>query len=77
MSPANEACGLRGMPTEKKAPIPGKIFPIRWRSKSRGHYLKDALGAGVDSGREIHPLSVDETLRHLDAVMQEFDIIRA
>ena len=37
-----------------------------------GHYLKQALEAGMESGREIHTLSVRETLAHLDAVMQEF-----
>ena len=37
-----------------------------------GHYLKQALEAGMESGREIHTLSVGETLAHLDAVMQEF-----
>jgi len=37
-----------------------------------GHYLKQALDAGMESGREIHALRVDETLSHLDAVMQEF-----
>ena len=37
-----------------------------------GHYLKRSLEAGMDAGREIHPLSVDETLRHLDTLMQEF-----
>ena len=37
-----------------------------------GRYLKQALETGMDPGREIHPLSVDEALRHLDAVMLEF-----
>jgi hypothetical protein len=37
-----------------------------------GHYLKQALEACMDSGREIHPLSVEETLTHLDAVVREF-----
>ncbi len=37
-----------------------------------GHYLKQALEAGMQSGREIHPLSVEETLKHLDAVEHEF-----
>lgn len=37
-----------------------------------GHYLKQALEGGMESGREIHPLGVEETLAHLDAVMQEF-----
>ena len=37
-----------------------------------GHYLKQTLETGMESRREIHALSVDETLAHLDAVMQEF-----
>jgi hypothetical protein len=41
-----------------------------------GHYLKQALEAGMDSGREIYPLSVDETLLHLDALMQDFAAVR-
>ena len=41
-----------------------------------GHYLKHALEAGMESGREIHAVSVQETLAHLDAVMQEFATTR-
>ena len=41
-----------------------------------GHYLKQALETGMESGREIYALSVDETLAHLDAVMQEFAAAR-
>jgi hypothetical protein len=41
-----------------------------------GHHLKQALEAGMESGREIHPLSVEDTLAHLDAVMQEFAAAR-
>ncbi len=37
-----------------------------------GHFLKQALEAGMQSGREIHPLSVEDTLKHLDAVEHEF-----
>jgi hypothetical protein len=37
-----------------------------------GHYLKQALEAGMQSGREIHPLSVEDTLKHLEAVEHEF-----
>ena len=39
-----------------------------------GHYLKQTLETGMQSGREIHALSVGETLAHLDAVMQEFTV---
>lgn len=41
-----------------------------------GHYLKQTLETGMESGREIHALSVDETLAQLDAVMQEFAATR-
>lgn len=41
-----------------------------------GHHLKQALEEGMESGREIHALSVDETLAQLDAVMQEFAATR-
>jgi hypothetical protein len=44
--------------------------------QTAGHHLKQALEAGMESGREIHPLTVEETLRHLDAVMQEFAAAR-
>jgi hypothetical protein len=37
-----------------------------------GHHLKEALEKGLESGRELHALSVDETLAHLDGVMQDF-----
>jgi hypothetical protein len=37
-----------------------------------GHYLKQALENGMAAGREIHPLSVQETLIHLDALEREF-----
>jgi hypothetical protein len=37
-----------------------------------GHYLKHALESGMETGREIHALGVEETLTHLEQVMQEF-----
>ena len=36
-----------------------------------GHYLKTALETGEGVGREMYSLTVDETLRHLDAVAAE------
>lgn len=42
-----------------------------------GHYLKQTLETGMESGREIYALSVDETLAHLDAVMQGFAAARS
>ena len=34
-----------------------------------GHYLKTAIESGENGGRELHALTVEETLQHLDAVM--------
>jgi hypothetical protein len=36
-----------------------------------GHYLKEAVLSGYDNGREMYTLSVEETLEHLDRVMDE------
>lgn len=35
-----------------------------------GHYLKTALESGEGAGREMCSLSVDEMLKHLDAVVE-------
>jgi hypothetical protein len=36
-----------------------------------GHYLKTILESGEGAGREMYALTVDETLRHLDAAVAE------
>jgi hypothetical protein len=36
-----------------------------------GHYLKTALETGEGVGREMYSLTVDETLSHFDAVINE------
>jgi hypothetical protein len=36
-----------------------------------GHYLKTALEAGEGMDREMYSLTVEETLKHLDAVVNE------
>ncbi|PYV56755.1 MAG: hypothetical protein DMG90_11695 [Acidobacteria bacterium] len=36
-----------------------------------GHYLKIALETGEGVGREMYSLTIEETLRHLDAVAEE------
>ena len=36
-----------------------------------GHYLKNALETGEGVGREMYSLTIEETLRHLDAVAAE------
>ena len=37
-----------------------------------GHYLKTALDSGAGVDREMYSLTVQETLKHLDAVVSEF-----
>ena len=36
-----------------------------------GHYLKTALESGEGGGREMYSLTVDEMLKHLDALVNE------
>jgi hypothetical protein len=36
-----------------------------------GHYLKTALQSGEGVGREMYSLTVEETLKHLDALVSE------
>jgi hypothetical protein len=36
-----------------------------------GHYLKSALEAGEGLGRDMYSLTVEQTLAHLDAVVNE------
>jgi len=36
-----------------------------------GHYLKSALESGEGAGREMYSLTVAETLKHLEAVVEE------
>ena len=38
-----------------------------------GHYLKTALESGEGLGREMYSLTVDETLKHLDAIVAQFE----
>jgi hypothetical protein len=38
-----------------------------------GHFLKTSLESGEGLGREIYSLTVDETLRHLNAIAAEVE----
>ena len=40
-----------------------------------GHYLRSILEDGEESGRDLYTLSVAETLRHLDAVLEEAGVV--
>lgn len=47
----------------------GKLITDPLAIDIAGHYLKTALESGEGVGREMYSLSVDETLRHLEAVV--------
>jgi len=47
----------------------GKLITDPLAIEIAGHYLKTALESGEGVGREMYSLTVDETLRHLEAVV--------
>ena len=49
----------------------GKVISDPLAVQAAGHYLKWAIEAGENGGREMHALTVEEALRHVDAVLQE------
>ena len=49
----------------------GKVITDPLAVEAAGHYLKQAIEQGEDGGREMHSLTVKETLRHVDAVVDE------
>jgi len=50
----------------------GKTITDSLAVQIAGHYLKNAIESGLDGGREMYSLTVEETLRHLEAVFSEF-----
>jgi hypothetical protein len=51
----------------------GKMITDALAKEIAGHYLKAALDAGEGLGREMYALTVEETLRHLDAIVTELE----
>lgn len=49
----------------------GKVITDPLAIAIAGHYLKTALESGEGVGREMYSLTVSETLKHLDAVVNE------
>jgi len=49
----------------------GKVISDPMAVQIAGHYLKWAIESGEDNGREMYTLTVEETLDHLQAVMDE------
>jgi len=51
----------------------GKVITDSLAIEIAGHYLETALESGEGVGREMYSLTVEDTLRHLDAVVTEID----
>jgi hypothetical protein len=51
----------------------GKLITDALAIEIAGHFIKSALESGEGVGREMYSLTVDETIRHLEAVAQEME----
>jgi hypothetical protein len=51
----------------------GRLITDSLAIEIAGHYLRTALESGEGVGREMYALTVDETLRHLEAVVAGAD----
>jgi hypothetical protein len=49
----------------------GKMITDPLAIEIAGHYLKNALESGEGLGREMYSLTVEETLKHLEAVVKD------
>ena len=49
----------------------GKVITDQLAVEIAGHYLKTALESGEGVGREMYSLIVEETFKHLDAVVDQ------
>lgn len=49
----------------------GKMITDPLAVQIAGHFLKWAIESGEDNGREMYTLTVEETLNHLNAVMDK------
>lgn len=51
----------------------GNVITDALAKEIAGHYLKTALESGEGLGREMYGLTIEETLKHLDAVVAEVE----
>jgi hypothetical protein len=52
--------------------LTGRVITDPLAVQAAGHFLKTAIESGLDNGREMYMLSVEETLEHIRAVLEEF-----
>ena len=73
---------VNGRPVWVALPLPAWVEYKKRTGKSvtdplaveiAGHYLKTALESGEGVGREMYALTVEETLRHLEAAVAELE----
>jgi hypothetical protein len=50
----------------------GRVITDPLAVEVAGHFLKQAIESGENGGREMHSLTVPETLEHLNAVAAEY-----
>jgi hypothetical protein len=48
----------------------GKVLTDPLAVEAAGHYLKEAIESGENGGREMHTVTVQETLRHITVVLE-------
>jgi hypothetical protein len=48
----------------------GQVITDQLAVEIAGHYLKTALESGEGVGREMYSLTVEDTLKHLDAAVE-------
>jgi hypothetical protein len=51
----------------------GKVITDSLAKEIAGHFLKTALESGEGLGREMYSLTVDETLKHLQGVVEDVE----
>ena len=51
----------------------GKMITDPLAREIAGHFLKTALESGEGLGREMYALTVEETIKHLDAIVAELE----
>jgi hypothetical protein len=51
----------------------GKMITDALAKEIAGHFLKTALESGEGLGREMYALTIEETLKHLDAIVAELE----
>ncbi len=49
----------------------GEVLTDPLAVEAAGHYLKSAIESGLEGGRDMYALTVEETLEHLEAVRAE------